>query len=159
MQFKNQFCIPKNKNGNEVIYFCGNSLGLKPKDADKYILQELSDWGNLGIDGHFKAKNKWIDYHKMFAKPLSNLLGCEPTEVVAMNSLSVNLHLLMVSFYNPTPTRYKILIEQNSFPSDQYIVASQARLHSFDANETVLEIRPTDATKKNLHDRRYSCKN
>lgn len=140
--FRDKFCIPKNKNGKELIYFCGNSLGLKPKATDSYILQELNDWANLGVEGHFEAQKPWVDYHKTFSKSLANLIGAEENEVVAMNSLSVNLHLLMVSFYNPQPTKYKILIEQNAFPSDQYIVASQAKFHGYNPNDAIIEIKP-----------------
>lgn len=113
------------------LYFAGHSLGLQPRRAREYVLQELDDWARLGVEGHFSARNPWMPYHELLAEPLAALVGAHPREVVAMNSLSVNLHLLMVSFYRPTSTRNRILIEKGAFPSDQYAVASQARFYGY----------------------------
>lgn len=146
--FRSEFIFPKNKNGEDYVYLCGNSLGLQPRKAKEYIDQELTDWGNLGVEGHFEAKNPWLPYHEFVTGSLSRLVGAKPTEVVAMNSLTVNLHLLMASFYRPTKERYKIVIEGNAFPSDQYAVASQARFHGertgFKAADAILEVKPRE---------------
>ncbi len=123
--FREKFYIPKQTNGEDVLYFTGNSLGLQPKTAREYIEQELKDWETLGVEGHFAAKNPWMPYHETVTNQLANVVGAKPIEVVAMNSLTVNLHLLMVSFYRPTATRYKIVIEADAFPSDKYAVKSQ----------------------------------
>ena len=123
--FREKFYIPKQSNGEEVIYFTGNSLGLQPKKTRGYIEQELEDWETLGVEGHFKAKNPWMPYHELLTEQMASVIGAKPIETVVMNSLTVNLHLLMVSFYRPTATRHKIVIEAGAFPSDQYAVASQ----------------------------------
>ena len=123
--FRERFYIPKQESGEEVLYFTGNSLGLQPKATREYIEQELKDWENLGVEGHFAAKNPWMPYHEFVAQQLAKIVGARSFEVVAMNSLTVNLHLLMVSFYRPTATRYKIVIEADAFPSDKYAVKSQ----------------------------------
>ncbi|CAN5641804.1 kynureninase [soil metagenome] len=143
-KYRDKFYIPKNDKGEEVIYFCGNSLGLQPKTAREYIEQELKDWELLGIDGVEKAKNPWLPYHELLANQTAEILGAKETEVVNMNSLSVNLHLLMASFYTPTKERNKILIEGNAFPSDQYAVRSQIRFHGFDPAESLIEIFPKE---------------
>jgi kynureninase len=127
--FRDKFFIPKQKNGEDVIYFTGNSLGLQPKITRNYIEQELNDWETFGVEGHFHAKNPWMPYHEFVAENLSEIVGANPCEVVAMNSLTVNLHLLMVSFYRPNDKRNKIVIEKNAFPSDQYAVKSQIEFH------------------------------
>ena len=129
--FRERFFIPKQPNGDDAIYFTGNSLGLQPKAARGYIEQELDDWARLAVEGHIHAKNPWLPYHEFVAESLSRLVGAKPIEVVAMNSLTVNLHLLMVSFYRPTAERHKIVIEKGAFPSDQYAVESQLRFHGF----------------------------
>src|SRR5687768_7260057 len=108
--FRKLFHIPMH-NGKETIYFTGNSLGLQPKSAAEYVRQELHDWATLGVEGHFHAKNPWLPYHEIFPAQLSILAGCKPSEVVVMNQLTVNLHLLMVTFYRPTKSRYKIICE------------------------------------------------
>lgn len=145
-KFRQEFLFPTSKNGEPYVYLCGNSLGLQPKKTREYINQELDDWEALGVEGHFEAKNPWMPYHEFVTHSLAKLVGAKPMEVVAMNSLTVNLHLLMVSFYRPTKTRYKIVIEGSAFPSDQYAVASQARFHAeqlgFDPAEAILEIFP-----------------
>jgi kynureninase len=142
--FRDDFLFPKQSSGEPYVYLCGNSLGLQPKKTKENINQELTDWANLGVEGHFEAKNPWLPYHEFVTASLSRLVGAKPTEVVAMNSLTVNLHLLMASFYRPTPQRYKIVIEGNAFPSDQYAVASQARFHGFTAEQAVLEVKPRE---------------
>ena len=128
--FREKFHIPKQSNGEEVLYFTGNSLGLQPKTTRNYIEQELKDWETLGVEGHFAAKNPWMPYHESVTGQLAKIVGAKNSEVVAMNSLTVNLHLLMVSFYRPTAERYKIVIEADAFPSDKYAVKSQIAFHS-----------------------------
>lgn len=127
--FREKFYIPKHSDGEDVLYFTGNSLGLQPKTTKDYIDQELKDWATLGVEGHLHAKNPWLPYHEFVAENLAELVGAKPNEVVAMNSLTVNLHLLMVSFYRPTEKRNKIVIEKGAFPSDQYAVQSQIKFH------------------------------
>jgi kynureninase len=140
--YRNQFHIPKDKLGNEVIYFCGNSLGLQPKSTKKHINQDLDDWANLGVDGHFEAKNPWLHYNQILTKNMAKVVGAKPIETVVMNTLTANLHLMMVSFYKPTKTRYKILIEGDAFPSDKYAVESQLRHHGFDDKEGIILWKP-----------------
>ncbi|SFF29387.1 kynureninase [Thermoflexibacter ruber] len=140
--FRSLFHIPKTSSGKEVIYFTGNSLGLQPTTAKEAILQELDDWANLGVEGHFHGRNPWFSYHKLLTAPSANLVGAKPVEVVVMNNLTVNLHLLMVSFYRPTSKRFKILMEGGAFPSDQYAVESQVRFHGFDPEQAIVEIFP-----------------
>jgi kynureninase len=139
--FKNKFIIPQH-NGNNSIYFTGNSLGLQPVDALKSIEQELKDWGTYGVEGHFQAKNPWYSYHEALMQPAANIVGAKKNEVVHLNGLSTNIHLLMVSFYRPTKTRYKIICEKKAFPSDQYILESQVKFHGFDPTDAVVEISP-----------------
>lgn len=139
--FRKRFYIPTYK-GKDTIYFTGNSLGLQPKSTKKYILQELDDWAKLGVDGHFHAKNPWMPYHEKFSKLIAGIVGAKPHEVVVMNQLTVNLHLLMVTFYKPTTKRYKIICEAKAFPSDQYALASQVRFHGLDPEKTIIEISP-----------------
>lgn len=123
--FRDKFYIPKQSSGEDVLYFTGNSLGLQPKTTREYIEQELKDWETFGVEGHFHAKNPWMPYHEFVSEGLAKIVGAKKSEVVAMNSLTVNLHLLMVSFYRPTAKRYKIVIESDAFPSDKYAVKSQ----------------------------------
>lgn len=129
-RFRERFHIPKHTDGSGVLYFTGNSLGLQPKSTRAFIEQELKDWETLGVEGHLHAKNPWLPYHEFVTESLARIVGAKPSEVVAMNSLTVNLHLLMVSFYRPTPTRYKIMIEKGAFPSDRYAVESQIKVWS-----------------------------
>ena len=136
--YRNQFHIPKDKQGNELIYMTGNSLGLQPKRTKAYINQELEDWANLGVEGHTDAKNPWLKYHEYLTESMSKIVGAKPIEVVIMNTLTANLHFMMVSFYQPTKTRYKILIEADAFPSDKYAVESQLRHHGFDDKEGII---------------------
>jgi len=140
--FRQRFFIPKTNSGEECVYFCGHSLGLQPKTAASYIDQELRDWARLGVEGHFHAKHPWVPYHRLLTGQTAELAGAEPQEVVLMNSLTVNLHLMMASFYRPTTQRNKILIEAGAFPSDQYAVKSQIRFHAFDPASSLLEISP-----------------
>ena len=136
--YRQQFHIPKDKDGNELIYLCGNSLGLQPKATKAYINQELDDWANLGVEGHTEAKNPWLPYHEFLTESSANVVGAKPIEVVTMNSLTANLHFMMASFYQPTAERYKILIESDAFPSDKYAVESQLRHHGYDDKEGLI---------------------
>lgn len=137
--FRNEFLIPKH-NGQDVIYLCGNSLGLQPKDAKSYLQNQLNSWENLAVEGWFQGDDPWLSYHKKLIGPLANILGAKPAEVTVMNSLTVNLHLLMVSFYKPEGKRYKIIMEAGAFPSDQYAMESQVRFHGFDPKDAIIEI-------------------
>lgn len=138
---RSKFSFPTHNN-KPVIYFCGNSLGLMPKVTPNYLLKETNDWSTLGVLGHHTAENPWLTYHKMFCEPLSKIVGALPSEVVAMNSLTVNLHLMMVSFYRPTKERYKVLIVGQEFPSDRYAVASQISLHGYNPEQALIEAMP-----------------
>lgn len=142
-EFRSKFLFPQH-NGREVVYFTGNSLGLQPKAAKAALQQELDDWEKYGVEGHFEAKHPWFSYHEMFAAPLAKLVGAKETEVVAMNGLTTNLHLLMVSFYKPTEKRFKILCEGKAFPSDQYALESQARFHGLNPDEAIVELFPRE---------------
>ncbi|MBL0357405.1 MAG: kynureninase [Chitinophagaceae bacterium] len=139
--FRNQFYIPL-INGKECIYFTGNSLGLQPKTTQDYVLNELEDWANFGVEGHFHARKPWMPYHEIFPTQVSKIVGALPEEVVVMNQLTVNLHLLMVSFYRPVQQRYKIICEAKAFPSDQYAMESQVRYHGYEPNDAIIEISP-----------------
>ena len=142
--YRDQFHIPKDNNGKEWLYFTGNSLGLQPKSTQSYIQQELDDWANLGVEGHFEAKNPWMPYHEFLTDSMAKLVGAKPIEVVVMNTLTTNLHLLMVSFYKPNKTKYKIVIESDAFPSDRYAVQTQLDFHGFDASEGLIEWKPRE---------------
>lgn len=136
--YRNQFHIPKDKDGNELIYMTGNSLGLQPKSTKNYINQELEDWADLGVEGHTEAKHPWLHYHEFLTNSMAKIVGAKPIEVVVMNTLTANLHFMMVSFYKPTEERYKILIEADAFPSDKYAVESQLRHHGYDDKEGII---------------------
>jgi len=138
---RQQFLFPKHGK-KDAIYLCGNSLGLQPKEAKTLIEQELNDWAKYGVDGHFEAKNPWFAYHTFFTESLAKLVGATNKEVVAMNTLTVNLHLLMLSFYRPSKQRYKIIMEAGAFPSDMYAMETQAKLHGFDPADAIIEIAP-----------------
>ena len=140
--FRKQFILPKDDRDRDALYFAGNSLGLQPVKAREYVNQELEDWGELGVEGHFEARKPWLPYHEFLTDMTARLVGALPHEVVVMNTLTVNLHLMMVSFYRPTASRYKIVIEHGAFPSDKYAVDSQARHHGFDPAEAIVELRP-----------------
>lgn len=137
---REHYFIPQEK-GKDVTYFCGNSLGLQPKSVNDKIQQELEDWKNLAVEGHFKAQNPWFKYHHFF-KGEADLVGAKEKEVVLMNSLTVNLHLMMVSFYRPQGKRYKIIMEGGAFPSDQYAVESQVKFHGYEYDDAVIEVMP-----------------
>lgn len=137
-----KFHIPKDPKGEDCVYLCGNSLGLQPKSVEAALKQELEDWKNLAVEGHFRAKHPWMPYHEFLTKQLANLVGARPIEVVAMNGLTANLHLMMVSFYRPTKARHKILIEAQCFPSDRYAVESQIRYHGFDPASSLIALAP-----------------
>ncbi|ALW84478.1 kynureninase [Hymenobacter sedentarius] len=140
--FRQEFHIPPGPDGRPCAYFCGNSLGLQPKAARAAVEQEFEAWERLGVEGHFHGTSPWMHYHETLAAASAHLVGARPLEVVVMNSLTVNLHLLLVSFYRPTATRYKILMEGGAFPSDQYAIESQARLHSLDPADVIVELLP-----------------
>jgi kynureninase len=142
--FRKKFYIPKHPDGKDVIYFTGNSLGLQPKTIRSYVEQELKDWETMGVEGHFRVKNPWMSYHEFLTEQMANIVGAQPIETVVMNSLTVNLHLLMVSFYRPTKERHKIVIEAGAFPSDQYAVQSQIKFHGFDVQHSLFEIKPRE---------------
>lgn len=150
-KFRAQFHIPKHA-GKDSIYFCGNSLGLQPVTTAAAITQELEDWKNLGVEGHFKGRHPWRDYHELLTAPLARVVGAKPIEVVAMNNLTVNLHLMMVSFYRPTKTRHKIVIEASAFPSDQYAVKSQILFHGFDPATSLVELKTGEDIEKVIDD-------
>ncbi|AMO20074.1 kynureninase [Flavobacterium columnare] len=138
--YRSEFIFPQH-NEKDVIYFTGNSLGLQPKRAKKYVDDIMNDWASLAVEGHFYAEKPWWDYQERFAEPLSKIVGAKPSEVTVMNTLTVNLHLLMVSFYQPTQKRYKIICEEKAFPSDQYMLQSQIKFHGFDPKEALVEIK------------------
>ena len=140
-EFRGQFHHPIQENGQPYLYFTGNSLGLQPKATAAALQQELADWQRLGVEGHFHAKNPWMPYHEFLTEAMAEVVGAKPIEVVVMNTLSVNLHLMMVSFYRPTAQRHKILIEHDAFPSDRYAVESQIRFHGFDPAESLVALR------------------
>jgi kynureninase len=139
--FRAKFLIPKH-DGRDAIYFCGNSLGLQPVTAQQYVDDQFKTWKDLAIEGFFHGDDPWLGYHKKLTRTRSGILGTKDEEITVMNSLTVNLHLLMVSFYKPTNKRFKILMEGGAFPSDQYAVESQARFHNYDPKEVIIELFP-----------------
>ena len=141
--FRNKFYIPQH-NGTDCVYLTGNSLGLQPKTVSKYIQQELDDWATMGVEGHFHAKNPWMPYHEIFPKQLSRIVGCKENEVVVMNQLTINLHLLLVTFYRPTKEKFRIICEAKAFPSDQYAMESQVKFHGFDPGDAIIEVAPRE---------------
>ena len=140
--YRDSFHFPVDSNGNKILYFTGNSLGLQPKTTKEAVEQELDDWANFAVEGHFKAKNPWMPYHELLTNDMAEIVGAKPEEVVVMNSLTANLHFLMISFYNPTKKRFKILIESDAFPSDRFAVKSQLKLHGFDPKNDLIEWSP-----------------
>lgn len=142
--YRDEFHFPYHSNGEKIIYLAGNSLGLQPRKTREFIGQELTDWAQMGVEGHFQARVPWMPYHENLTSSTARLVGALPHEVVVMNSLTVNLHLMMVTFYRPEKKRFKILIEGGAFPSDQYAVATQAQFHGYDPKEAVLEIFPRE---------------
>lgn len=139
--FRSRFFVPPHGDG-ECIYLCGHSLGLQPRSAERFVLEELEEWRHLAVDAHFRGRRPWKDYHERFAVPLSGLTGARQDEVVCMNGLTANLHLMMVSFYRPTSERFRILIERPAFPSDRYAVLSQLRFHGLDPASALIEVAP-----------------
>lgn len=139
--YRSDFHIPQ-VNGRDAIYLCGNSLGLQPRKVKEYVNAELEDWATLGVEGHLHARHPWLPYHEFLTQSMTRLVGAHASEVVVMNSLTVNLHLLMASFYRPTSKRFKILIESDAFPSDRYAVSSQAIWHGFDPGESIVLWKP-----------------
>jgi kynureninase len=142
--FREQFHIPRDKEGNQLIYLCGNSLGLQPKLTQEYLQQELNDWAQHGVEGHTDAEHPWLPYHEFLAKNMAAIVGAKPSEVVIMNTLTTNLHLMMVSFYQPTKTKYKIIIESDAFPSDKYAVESQLKFHGHDPSDGLILWKPRE---------------
>lgn len=141
-KYRRRFHHPKQADGTSYIYLCGNSLGLQPKSTKAALAQELKDWANYGVEGHFHAANPWMPYHEFLTNAMADVVGAKPAEVVVMNTLSVNLHLMMVSFYRPTDARYKILIEHDAFPSDRYAVQSQLDFHGYgNRGDGIVELR------------------
>lgn len=140
-EFRSRFFIPQHE-GHNCLYFCGNSLGLQPTNVESAVLQELDDWKKFGVEGHFNGKNPWFHYHKFLNESAARIVGAKAAEIVVMNSLTVNLHLMMVSFYRPTTQRFKIMVEGDCFPSDHYAVCSQAALHGFEPADAIVELWP-----------------
>ncbi len=140
--FRNKFHIPKNAKGEKLIYLCGNSLGLQPKITSEYIKEELTDWANLGVEGHVEGKHPWLPYHEFLTENMAKIVGAKPSEVVVMNTLTTNLHLMMVSFFQPTKTKYKIVVESDAFPSDKYAVESQLKFHGIDPKDGLILWKP-----------------
>jgi len=142
--FREKFHLPLDADGRPLIYFVGNSLGLMPKTTRRVVEQELEDWARLAVDGHFDAATPWYSYHETVREPAARLVGAQPNEVVCMNSLTVNLHLLMATFYRPTKSRRKILMEDPAFPSDTYAIKSQIAHHGFHPNESLVLAQPRE---------------
>jgi kynureninase len=140
-KYREQFYFPQ-VNGRDAVYFTGNSLGLQPKAAKAAIELELEDWASLGVEGHFEGRNPWMHYHEFLTEKAARVVGANPLEVVVMNTLTVNLHLMMVSFYRPTKERFKIITEAGAFPSDQYALETQVKFHGFNPDEAIIEIAP-----------------
>lgn len=151
--YKKEFYFPQH-NGKDVIYFTGNSLGLQPKITKSYVDEIMNDWANMAVEGHFYADKPWWDYHERFCEPLSKIVGALPSEVGVMNTLTVNLHLLLVSFYQPTTTRFKIICEEKAFPSDQYMLQTQVAFHAknsgFNPSEAIVEVKRREG-ELNIH--------
>src|SRR5437870_10044896 len=143
--FRDRFHLPVGANDEPLIYFAGNSLGLMPKAAREIVEQELDDWADLGVDAHLKAKTPWYSYHETLREPAARLVGAQPIEVICMNSLTVNLHLMMATFYRPTKSRFKILMEDPAFPSDTYAIKTQIVHHGFEPKEALLLARPRES--------------
>jgi kynureninase len=141
--YRQQFIFPQH-DGRNVLYFCGNSLGLQPKTVREYINRELDNWGQYGVEGHFNGEMPWKKYHHFFKEPMARLVGALPTEVSIMNTLTTNLHLMMVSFYRPQGKRYKIMMEGGAFPSDQYAVESQVKFHGYAYDDACIELVPRE---------------
>ena len=142
--YRKEFLIPTNNEGIELVYLCGNSLGLQPKKTSNYLQQELNDWAKFGVEGHTDAKNPWLPYHEFLTNSMAKIVGAKPSEIVIMNSLTTNLHLMMVSFYQPTKSKYKIVIESDAFPSDKYAMESQLKFNGYDSNDGLIVWKPRE---------------
>src|ERR1043166_183019 len=142
--FREKFHLPRGENGQPLIYFAGNSLGLMPKTARKIIEQEVEDWAQLGVDAHLDAKTPWYTYHENLREPMGRIVGARPVEVICMNSLTVNIHLMMATFYPPPQSGCKILMEDPAFPSDTYAIKTQIRHHGLDPKDALVLARPRD---------------
>src|SRR6266436_3266176 len=142
--FREKFHLPLGKDGKPLIYCAGNSLGLMPKAARQVVDQELDDWAKLGVDAHLDAVTPWYSYHETLREPTARLVGAKPNEVVCMNSLTVNLHLMMATFYRPTKSRFKILMEEPAFPSDTYAIKTQIIHHGFDPKDALILAQPRE---------------
>ncbi|MFT5501530.1 MAG: kynureninase [Woeseiaceae bacterium] len=151
-QFRDQFIFPLQRDDRRNIYLCGNSLGLQAKRAVRFVEEELEDWGRLGVEGHFRARRPWMPYHRNATQGFAYLTGSQADEVVAMNTLTVNLHLMMTTFYRPDSKRHKIVIESTAFPSDRFAAMSQLKLHGFDPDEALIEWRPQDDDQLHIDD-------
>lgn len=154
--YRDKFFFPQH-NGQDVVYFTGNSLGLQPKTTQGYLQQELNDWAKFGVEGHFLAKKPWLSYHEFLTDKMAKIVGALPKETVMMNQLTVNLHLLMVSFYRPTKQRFKILCEAKAFPSDQYALQSQLYFHGYSTNDALIEIEPREGEYHIRHEDIYEA--
>ncbi|MEH0158701.1 kynureninase [Limibacter armeniacum] len=145
-EFRDEFHIPLS-NGKPSIYFCGNSLGAQPKSVETEIALQMENWRKLGVDGHFYGDTPWYSFHDKMAEKAAPVVGAKPHEVAIMNTLTVNLHLMMVTFYQPRPGKHKIMMEAGAFPSDQYAVESQVKFHGYDPEESIIELSPRDGEK------------
>jgi kynureninase len=141
--YREQFYFPQ-RNGKDAIYFCGNSLGLQPKNVQPAMVQELEDWQQCAVEGYWAARNPWLYYQQYCSKPLVDMLGASQEELTVMNTLTVNLHLMMMSFYRPTKERFKVIMEAGAFPSDQYAVETQVRMHGLDPAVAIIEVAPRE---------------
>ncbi len=141
--YRDKFVFPEHL-GEKALYFTGNSLGLMPKKVKEYLNEELEDWGKFGVEGHFESRRPWYSYHENFTKMMAEVVGAKENEVVLMNGLTTNLHLMMISFYQPTSSRYKILCEKKAFPSDQYMLETQIKHHGLDIADTLIEVGPRE---------------
>jgi len=150
LDYRDRFYIPPAADGRECAYLCGHSLGLQPKSVRGYVERELKDWELLGVEGHFRARHPWVEYGKLLTEQTARLVGALPLEVVTMNALTVNLHLMMVSFYRPTARRHRIVMEEHAFPSDRYAVKSQVRFQGFDPAESVVTVAGEDELEEFL---------
>ncbi len=139
--FRDRFWVPKNADQTDTVYFVGNSLGLQPKNVSELIQEELQKWRELGVRGHFESESPWMPYHEMLAPTMAQIVGARENEVIVMNTLTVNLHLMMATFYRPTEKRHQILIEDHAFPSDFQAVESQIKLHGFDPRESIVTVK------------------
>ena len=142
--FRDKFHLPLGKDGKPLIYFAGNSLGLMPKSAREIVDQELDDWAKLGVDAHLEGKTPWYSYHETLREPTARLISAKPVEVICMNSLTVNLHLMMATFYRPTKSRFKVLMEDPAFPSDTYAIKTQIVHHGLDPKDALILARPRE---------------